>query len=98
MDKAQPNFNTSDHKPSAEFFKQQDHIIRQPTPVSQLTQPLERQTRSCGHTDIDTLFGRPSPPDMWCKKPVAAASPVNTFIPINGNEDATPEDPKVARI
>ena len=35
---------------------------------------------------------------VQCKKPVAATSPANTFIPIPRNEDATLEDHEVASI
>ena len=74
MDKAQPNLNTFDHKPSTEELAQQVTTIRQPTPVRLVSQPvptmqqavaptISRQTRSCGPTNIVSLFNQASQPD-----------------------------------
>ena len=73
MDNAQPNFNMSDCKPSAEELIQQATTIRKPTPVRPVSQlapamhhnvaPIGRQTRSHGSNDITSLFNQPSPPD-----------------------------------
>ena len=73
MDNAQPNIDTSDHKPSTEELFQQATEVRQPTPVRPVSQPapavhhtaapIGRKTRSHGPTDITSLFNQPSPPD-----------------------------------
>ena len=73
MDNAQSNLNTSDHKSSTEQLIQQTTTVRRPTPVRPVSQlapavhhtavPVGRQTRSCGPTNITSLFNQPSPPD-----------------------------------
>ena len=92
MDNAEPNLNTSDHKPSTEELIQQATTIRKHTPVRPLSQlapathhtvvPIGRQTRSHGPTDITSLFNQPSPPDAIQRRPAALANPANTFTPI----------------
>ena len=89
MNNAQPNANTSDCKPSTEELVQQDTEVRWPTPVRPASQlapvvhhtaaPIGRQTRSCGPTDITSLFNQPSPLDVICRKPATPVNLANTF-------------------
>ena len=107
MDNAQPSNNTSDCKPSTEELLQQATAIKWPTlvrPVSQpapavhqTVAPIGRQTRSCGPTDITSLFNQPSPPDSIWRKPATTANPMNTFAPITPDTPSQ-EDSKAASI
>ena len=107
MDNAQPNIDTSDHKPSTEELLQQATEVRWPTTVRPVNQqapavhhtaaPIGRQTRSCGPTDITSLFNQPSPPDAIWRKATAPANPANTFTPITPDTPSQ-EDIEVASI
>ena len=107
MDNTQSSNNTLDCKPSTEELLQQATGVRWPTPVTPISQPapavhqtaapLGRQTRSCGPTDITSLFSQSSPPDAIQRKPAAVANPTNTFTPITPNTPSQ-EDIEVASI
>ena len=101
MNKAQPDHNTSDSKQPAEFPEQQTAMVTQPIPVrpaSQLAPAAERLTRSCGLTEIVSLFGQPSPPDVQRKNPVRLATLANVFAPINHKEASFQENHEVTSI
>ena len=107
MNNTQANINTLDHKPSTEELIQQTATVRQPTPVRPASQPAPavhytvaptaRQTRSCGPTEITSLFNHPSPPDAIQRKLATMANLVNTFTPIT-NDPPYQEDNEVASI
>ena len=111
MANVQPTTNTMSCKNETEQQTQQeDHIIRQLTPVRPVSQPslqgqqpqlpLQRQTRSQGPTEIGSLLDMPSPPDVYRRRmapPAQVANMVNTFIPINPVEE-TADNREVASI
>ena len=97
MADTQPTIDTMSCKNETEQqTQQQDHIIRQPTPIRPVSQPslqgwqpqlpLQWQTRSQGPTEIGFPFWHAQPPDIYRRRtapPTQVANAVNSFIPIN---------------